>query len=383
VQGMPFTAAAATGAAQRHTGLDALKARLTLLVVFHHTAITYGAIGGWFDREVPNDNSLSSWLLVVFCTINQAFFMGLFFLIAGCFTPEAIRRKGVAGFLRDRLLRLGLPLLFFGWVLGPITVAIAQTRHGKSAWEVLRHEWQRAAFESGPLWFAQALLIFSLLAVVAYRLAGAMTRRSGSRSFPSGASLLAAALACGATAFGLRLVWPVGTQAWGLQLGYFASYVILFAAGCMASERGWLKAIPARTVKIWRRVMWLALPTLLLPMVLSLQGDPVGGWNLPALIYAFWEPLVAWGLILWLLEHALNHARNPGTPPSRFQQALARRAYAIYIIHPVVLVAVTIAWRSVQAPALLKFAVSGSVACALCFVVAGWLLRIPGLKRVI
>ena len=376
--------APSTGAEPRHPGLDALKARLTLLVVFHHAAITYGAIGGWFDREVPHNGSISSWLLMFFCTFNQAYFMGLFFLIAGYFTPDAIRRKGARGFLRDRLLRLGLPLLFFGWVLGPVTVALAQTRRGKGFWQVLSHQWQHGAFENGPLWFAQALLVFSLAAVVWLRLRGT-SAGPAIGGFPSNARLLAAALACGAMAFLLRLVWPVGTQVWGLQLGYFASYVLLFAAGYMAFERGWLAALPTPRVKTWRRVMWLSLPTLLLPGVTSrfmpaLQGDPMGGWNISAVVYAFWEPLVAWGVILRLLSRA-QEARS--ISPSRLQQALARRAYAIYIIHPLVLVGVTIAWATVPWPPLLKFLISGSVACVLCFVLAGGLLRVPGLSRVI
>jgi hypothetical protein len=34
------------GMKARNGGIDALRAAVTLLVVFHHTAITYGAIGG-------------------------------------------------------------------------------------------------------------------------------------------------------------------------------------------------------------------------------------------------------------------------------------------------------------------------------------------------
>jgi peptidoglycan/LPS O-acetylase OafA/YrhL len=34
-------------------GFDVLRGAVTLLVVFHHTAITYGGSGGWFYREVP------------------------------------------------------------------------------------------------------------------------------------------------------------------------------------------------------------------------------------------------------------------------------------------------------------------------------------------
>jgi peptidoglycan/LPS O-acetylase OafA/YrhL len=65
-----------------------------------------------------------------------------------------------------------------------------------------------------------------------------------------------------------------------------------------------------------------------------------------------------------------------------FWRSLAARAYAIYVIHPPVLVGVALAWRTLAAPALVKFAVTGTVTCGLCFILAGWLLRIPGARRV-
>jgi len=64
-------------------------------------------------------------------------------------------------------------------------------------------------------------------------------------------------------------------------------------------------------------------------------------------------------------------------------QRLVRRAFAIYVIHPPVVVAVTLLWRLVPAPTLLKFALSGSVACLLCYLLAGALLRVPGVNRVL
>lgn len=67
------------------------------------TAITYGAIGGWYYKAVPTDGSPSSMLLIFFCTMNQAWFMGPFFLLAGCYTPAALQAKGFWRYLRDRL----------------------------------------------------------------------------------------------------------------------------------------------------------------------------------------------------------------------------------------------------------------------------------------
>ena len=60
------------------------------------------------------------------------------------------------------------------------------------------------------------------------------------RPVPALRAWLCAALAVGAAALGIRQVIPVGEQVWGLQLGYFASYVFLFALGCVASRDQWL-----------------------------------------------------------------------------------------------------------------------------------------------
>ena len=49
--------------------------------------------------------------MAIFIDINQAYFMGLLFLISGYFSPQSLDRKGPARFVRDRLIRLGIPLV--------------------------------------------------------------------------------------------------------------------------------------------------------------------------------------------------------------------------------------------------------------------------------
>lgn len=110
--------------------IDRLRVALTALVVFHHAAITYGAVGGWYWAEVENhgDLSLSSKILTLFCAVNQAYFMGFFFLLAGYFTPPSYDKKGPRQFFTDRLIRLGVPLLIYAFFLHPVTIALAQSR---------------------------------------------------------------------------------------------------------------------------------------------------------------------------------------------------------------------------------------------------------------
>jgi peptidoglycan/LPS O-acetylase OafA/YrhL len=97
--------------------IDRLRVVLTVLVIVHHAAITYGGSGGWFYREVTDGGLPSSMTLTLLTAVNQAFFMGMFFLLAGYFTPASLAKKGAARYLGDRLIRLGVPLVIFGFVL--------------------------------------------------------------------------------------------------------------------------------------------------------------------------------------------------------------------------------------------------------------------------
>lgn len=238
-------------AAGRTHFLDRLKVVLTVWVILHHTAITYGGNGGWFYRELPTSGSASSLVLTLFCAVNQAFFMGAFFLLAGYFTPPALAHKGAWHFVQDRLRRLGLPVLVFGLLLGPLTVALAGWRTGRPP--------SLGQFVLGPLWFAWALVCFSL-AYVAWRRLRPAPPDIPDRPLPGSAAWAVAAIGVGASALALRQVVPVGDSVWGLQLGYFASYIFLFALGCVAQRHRWLERVDRQQALRWRRISLLAVP---------------------------------------------------------------------------------------------------------------------------
>src|ERR1051326_7808109 len=104
--------------------IDNLRVFLIILVVMFHLAITYGAAGSWYYQD-PAKDTLTSVLLTILTATNQAFFMGLFFLISAYFTPGSYDRKGAGPFLRDRLVRLGIPLLIYDSIINPFVVFIA------------------------------------------------------------------------------------------------------------------------------------------------------------------------------------------------------------------------------------------------------------------
>jgi len=373
-----------TDAPDRLASFDGLRAIMTVLVVFHHAALTYGAIGGWFYRERPPGGDWQSVVLIIFCTVNQAYFMGLFFLLAGYFAPASLARKGRARFILDRTIRLGIPLLVFGLILAPLAIVIAQSVHGYDAASVLQALWNRRQFEVGPLWFAQALLIFSIAAAAFPHGSFHGPHGTQSRNVPPAPRLLALAIATGALAFALRLRWPIGQELYGMQLGYFASYVVLFALGWAASSSRSLERIPPDTARTLRRVAWLTMPTLL-PLAVLGATFPVfaqpsaGGWTIPSTMYAFWEPLVAAGIITAWLQFA--HARLASPP--LWLATLSRRAYCIFVIHPPVLVALAVGMRTVTIAPLLKFLLLGALGTYACYALAGLILRSGVARRVL
>ncbi len=55
--------ASALAAPSRELYIDRLRSVMTAFVILHHTAITYGAVGGWFYNELHPSGSISSLLL--------------------------------------------------------------------------------------------------------------------------------------------------------------------------------------------------------------------------------------------------------------------------------------------------------------------------------
>jgi peptidoglycan/LPS O-acetylase OafA/YrhL len=374
-------------APQRDRYIDRLRSVMTALVLLHHTAITYGAAGGWFYNELYPSAAPSSILLTLFVATNQAYFMGFFFLLAGYFTPASLERKGYARFLGDRFLRLGVPLLAFIFILGPLTAAIVAAYNGKGFWRVFPDLWNRVIIINGPMWFVQALLMFCL-GYCAWRATFGTPPSQSIRTpspIPSYARWLLSAIIVGAISLAIRQFVPVGKNVFGLQLAYFAPYIFLFALGIAAWRHDWLRQLQWKQARAWVVTLVVAWPLLPLSIVVSMRifgpgkANFGGGLTWPAIFYAFWDPFVAWGLIAaWLLI-----ARAYMNKPSQFWSWLNRRAYAVYIIHPPVLVGLSILLHPWSAPALLKFAVTGTLACIATWLVADPLVRIPGLRRVI
>jgi glucan biosynthesis protein C len=153
------------GTANRLQFIDNIRWALIVLVIIHHSAVTYSHVGSWYYNESPAPGFATTLILATFLTFNQAYFMGFLFLIAGYFVPAAFDRKGFGKFVRDRAFRLGVPSLLYMLVIHPVIVywllrdfyEPGRPPLWKAYWPFLASG--RVLSATGPMWFAVALLL--------------------------------------------------------------------------------------------------------------------------------------------------------------------------------------------------------------------------------
>ena len=372
--------------AGRRADLDNLRTFLTALVICHHSAIAFGASGGWYFVVPPPQGSLAPLLLTWFAAVNQSYFMALFFGIAGYFTPPAFEAKGARGFLRDRRARLGIPMLVYFFLLNPVVAYMAfRLRSPAGAgFDDFVAQTGILVFGPGPLWFVLALLLFSF-AYAAVGLAGVRRTEAPRQSpFPDDSRILFFVIAMGLTAFLVRLVCPVGWNILGLQLGYFPLYIAFFVLGIRARVNDWLAQIDRALVRRWFRAAVIAIFLLPVILIVGIQlpgGESAfsGGLTLQSLLYALWEPVLCVGISLKLLTW-FRDWHSEFTP---LTAGAARSAYAAYILHPLFVVPLTAAVAALLPGTLLRFVVLCALALVITFAVSDRVRRAPGLSRIL
>jgi fucose 4-O-acetylase-like acetyltransferase len=96
--------------------IDRLRVLLTFLVVIHHCF--WVVENGWdpFHRPWSIDTPT---VVISFMILSgdQAYFMGLFFFLAGYVTAPSLKRKGPWNFIKDRFYRLIIPVFLYELVI--------------------------------------------------------------------------------------------------------------------------------------------------------------------------------------------------------------------------------------------------------------------------
>ena len=377
--------------ASRLLFVDNIRVLLTILVVLFHLMITYAGAGSWYYTEGREDfitSAAGAWFL----TVTQSYFMGLFLLISAYFVPGSYDRKGAWLFIRDRLIRLGIPLALYSWIIRPLLAYLDPVRFPDGRppfWSFITDNYfkNEAVFGGGPLWFIEILLIFS----VAYALWRLFTKPRSTQPavkarFPSNSAIALFALLLGVAAFLIRMWLPAGWNfvPLNLQFPFFVQYIALFIAGLIAYRQNWLINLPGRTGRLWLGIGFFLI-LLFWPLILG--GGAIdqgldsfrGGWHWQSFAYALWESFLGLSMCIGLVYVFHRNANRQG----RVASFLSRNAYTAYLIHEVVIIVIAYGVMDVALYPLLKFFLVALVAVPLCFALSSLVRRLPYADRVL
>ncbi|KUL45755.1 acyltransferase family protein [Streptomyces regalis] len=348
----------APATAPRRSELDALRVLVVLGLVFFHSGLVFSPDDDFYVKNAETTDAVT-----VLAGLAVVWAMPMLFLVAGIGSRYSIRRRGPARFTRERLLRLGVPLVFATLVLCPLPqwlrLRAADPGYEESYWRF----WPRFLavrpdpadfpfvldgehFETGHLWFVVLLLTFSLLlapvaaplAVWAERVGRAVERRP--------AVLLLPALPL--AAINAFLGMEEGFAGWNRW-----AYLVFFLFGHALADDGRVRAA-LRRLAVPVGVSGLVLFAGTAPGFLSLD-NPFTDWSAFALVTRAVFGAAGWCWVVAILG-LLDRPREVRTP-SRVMVYLGIAALPVYVLHQPVVVAVAYGVVGWSAPIAVKYAV--------------------------
>jgi hypothetical protein len=363
---------------QRWHGLDAVRGlALTAGVVLHGAMAFLPGPQMWLVKDATESTTLS----VAFFTIHMAR-MTVFFVLAGFFGRLVFHRAGPLRFVRNRAMRIALPLVL-AWPLvwfAILMVIAAATPGGDSGIPALT----AGTFPLTHLWFLYLLLwlytgalLVRALVVLVDR--GGQVRRASDSAmrallWPWAPALLAIPVTWALYQHGYWFMWfGIPTP----DTGLLPSRVALITYG-LAFGLGWLMHRQAaillpRLQRQWPIHLGLALAATVFCLATTsatplLAPAPFGAAKLQfATAYA----VGLWSWALALLGLGLRFLGNP-SPARRY---LADASYWIYIVHLPLVAALQLLIRDWPLPWPVKFAVLITAAMTVLLLAYHWLVR--------
>ena len=237
---------------------------------------------------------------------------------------------------------------------------------------------------SGPLWFVEALLIFTAVYVI-WRLVAKSTNKEP--KIPGNITIAIFAIILGIITFTVRIWLPLGWnfELLNLQIPFFPQYIAMFFIGIIAYRGNWFLRVSEKTGKMWLRIA-AVLIIILLPILFAsfvYSGDPDrlagGGLYWQALVYALWEQFLGVAIIIALTVLFREKYNYQG----RLLKGMSASVYTVYIFHAPIIVLLALSLRGIVINPLLKFVLVAPLGVSLCFLLSNYIRKLPIARRIL
>src|SRR4029453_1873307 len=102
---------------ERRPALDALRTAVVIGLVFFHAALVFDAGDDFYVK-----NAETTEVTTILAGLGVVWAMPLLFTVAGIGARHSLRKRGPGRFAVERLLRLGVPLVFATLTIIPVPV---------------------------------------------------------------------------------------------------------------------------------------------------------------------------------------------------------------------------------------------------------------------
>jgi glucans biosynthesis protein C len=299
----------------------------------------------------------------IYAAFQYVALMPVMFFLSGIFVWPSLVRRGSWNFFYGRLLRIGLSFVFGVYLLMPIAYyPVYRVTAADPSWLAYWRHWTALPFwPGGPLWFLWELLLFDILALVAYLAAPRLIEMLGRFSMSAGDAprrYFVALLAVSAIAY-LPLAFAFGVSSWA-EFGPFdwqpdrpLLYLVYFFAGVGIGVEGYDRGLLRPGGALARRwYIWLAVAgaTFLLWMI-SMAPSAYGRSNLVIDLCSYFAVVLVVAAVC--LGFAAVFLRF-GSARSALTDSLSENAYAIYLVHYAFVVWLQYALLGATLPAAVK-----------------------------
>jgi peptidoglycan/LPS O-acetylase OafA/YrhL len=367
-----------TKAVTRRYDLDWLRVLAILTIFVYHTTRFFNS--EWWLVKNPT----SSLVMDVLETTLTNWIMALIFAISGASLFYALDKGGIGKFIKDKVLRLDVPLVTMGMVIfGSWQIYLGRLTHGEfsgSFVEFIPHYFQPGNFAwSGVhLWYLEMLFVFCLIFLPLFLW---LKRGSGQRVMGRLGDLLTSPGAIYLLALPTILCLILtdsdsflGNTDWGG--GSILTHATFFLSGFLiVSHQGLQKNI--------QRFRWLSLVLVVILMatlfgLLMAIGEPSSGTLLYVLGRTLWG-LWSWCWVLAILGFGMKHLNFNKPILSYANEAVL----PFYILHHPVLLSVGYFVVQWAVPATVKFAVIDAISFVIIMALYEFAVRRFNVMRVL
>lgn len=194
--------------------------------------------------------------------------------------------------------------------------------------------------------------------------------------------LLLLAIGLGFLSFLVRIGSPLERFPFGIPVAYMIQYFMMFSVGIIAYRYGWFEKMTRHHVKVWAITIFVTVMLFFAYFFIFMGVDSdfsvvMGGGTIPSFVLALADNIICIGMIFVLIKVFYAKFNKQG----KILQNLADSSLHMYLIHPFVVIPVSLGIAFIPLSPIIKLFIVLPVSVILSYLISHFILQKIHLKK--